>query len=309
MNDDKKENKAVNRRGFLKSIFGVGVISNSSQAEAVSPKNCSFFWCNLKTGQIGFPTGLDVPFGLPGSLAKLITAAALKEENLILPDEKLECRGKIVINNHTYSCLAPHGLVDLVHAIGLSCNIYFVQAASRLTTKTFLHYAQLFGLADSVTEHEKFKFPDINTSHYTYSIDQYATGLADDLEPNALQLMRMAALIAQEGHCVHLHSAEEKQKEKMYQTHLAKGTWITLQQSMRMADRLGTGKNLDAKDSLHLAIKTGTAPHGKKFQSWIIGYFPYESPRYAFCLRSQEGTSLESAVPSARHWLLSQPWP
>jgi cell division protein FtsI/penicillin-binding protein 2 len=84
---------------------------------------------------------------------------------------------------------------------------------------------------------------------------------------------------------------------------------MILQQGMRICGREGTAKSLDIEDKLKGAFKTGTSPHGKAWQSWIVGYFPYHQPRYAFALRSSAGTSIEAAVPEAHKFLLAHEWP
>jgi cell division protein FtsI/penicillin-binding protein 2 len=82
-----------------------------------------------------------------------------------------------------------------------------------------------------------------------------------------------------------------------------------LQQGMQLAVRLGTAKQLDVENRMRIAAKTGTTPHGKTFQSWITGYFPYDKPRHAFVLRSSVGTSQDQAVPLAHKFLFATQWP
>jgi penicillin-binding protein 2 len=45
---------------------------------------------------------------------------------------------------------------------------------------------------------------------------------------------------------------------------------------------------------VEVAAKTGTAQLGiskSRVNSWIIGFFPYENPKYAFTLRMESGPS------------------
>jgi cell division protein FtsI/penicillin-binding protein 2 len=71
----------------------------------------------------------------------------------------------------------------------------------------------------------------------------------------------------------------------------------------------GTAAKLDPENKMHIAAKTGTSPDGNKFQSWIIGYFPTDNPKHAFCLNSLAGNSQEAAVPQAHKFLFATTWP
>jgi len=90
---------------------------------------------------------------------------------------------------------------------------------------------------------------------------------------------------------------------------LGEGTWNQLVNGMEWAVKEGTAKKLDPENKLHLAAKTGTSKHGAKYHSWVTGFFPVNSPRYAFCVISPSGTSMEAAVPVARECLFSITWP
>jgi cell division protein FtsI/penicillin-binding protein 2 len=309
MSETPQENpKDIGRRRFLKSLFGLGTaVSERQGAEAARmAPGTAIFWANLKNGQIGFPTGMTVPSGQPGSIMKLVTAAALREGGFFQGDDHLECRGKLVVHGHTFSCLYPHGNVDLTKAIGLSCNIFFAQAAQKIGAGAIIEYARLLGLNEPVGGYGAGSFPEAAEADAA----MYALGLAPDLKPNALQIMRLAVLVALRGEGLALHNpGETSGQEKPFAAKLHSGTWACLEQGMRIAVREGTGKKLDPEDKLHLAVKTGTVPHGTKFESWAIGYFAYDNPRYAFCVRAPAGTSQEQAIPDARSFLFSTEWP
>lgn len=309
---DEQNQAGVGRRQFIRSIFGLGTGSvaeeaNASPAEKKIADRGKFFWTDLKTGQIGFPCGPSVPQGSPGSIMKLVSAAALTDAHLLPQDRKFECRGSIKIKSQKFTCLAPHGSLDLVQALGLSCNVYFAQAAQAMSPKVFLEYAKRFGLDKPVGGFPIGKFPEQGLKE---SLENYALGLAADLQPSALQIMRIAALVAKEGQIPYLHSAESPDPAaKPFELHLSERTWHVLQQGMQIAARQGTGKNLDPENKMRIAIKTGTTPHGNTFQSWVCGYFPWDAPRYAFVLRAFSGTSQEGAVPQARSFLFASEWP
>ncbi len=306
------EKSVLGRRHFLRSLFGLGTVFDSlPAAEAkkpvVSPGSFRFFWADLRTGQMGFPSGQVIPEGMPGSVMKLVTAAALLESRTLKPDDKFECTGTYVCSaRESVHCLYPHGMIDLPHALGLSCNDYFAHAAKHLSANVLLQYGRDFGLDQFVGSFAGGKFP----SHPEHPAWKYALGLAPDVQPTALQIMRMAGLVANKGTVPYLHSAEEPDAKGIpFELKLSSGTFTVLREGMEMACRQGTGKKLDPSNKLHVALKTGTTPHGQAFQSWVTGYFPWDSPRYAFCLRSQAGTSYEQAIPALKGYLFGTDWP
>lgn len=307
-----KRPQTLDRRHFLRSLFGLGTALDSLPVEAkpparYQPESFRFFWSDLRTGQMGFPCGQVVPKGQPGSVMKLVAASALLETRTLQPETKFECKGTYHCSAHeAVHCLYPHGMVDLPHALGLSCNIYFAQAAKHLSPNVLIQYARDFGLDQPVGSFEGGVFP-VHPAHPSW---QYVLGLSSDLQPSALQIMRMSALVATRGNVPYLHSAEEPDaKGRPFECHLSGGTFAVLQDGMEMACRQGTGKKLDPHNKLKVALKTGTAPYGKAFQSWVTGYFPWDHPRYAFCLRSLAGTSYDQAIPALKNYLFGTEWP
>ncbi len=297
---------STGRRQFLKSLLGVGSVLEASPVSAQRQTGGAFYWADLRTGQIGFPTGTSVKSGLPGSLMKVVAAAVLRERHILPANQTYECNGRIVLHKRTYTCQVAHGPMSLTEALAFSCNVFFAQAADLLTPQLFLDCAARFGLKEQVAGFPSGPAP-LKPEHDAQS---YVLGLAPDLQPQGLQLLRMAALVATHGLVPHLHSAEQPDPEgKPFKLELDDSAWSVLSQGMQLASREGTAKGLDPSNRLRVAAKTGTAPHGKTFQSWIVGYFPYDSPRYAFCARAYEGTSQDAAVPLAQKYLLSREWP
>lgn len=298
---------SIGRRGFIKSLFGLGatvIEKTEADADARTRTGACIVWADLHTGFIGFPTGVGLRRGLPGSVMKLIAAAAMVEDGLVNPNERFDCKGHIDVNGKTFHCMFPHGHVDLTKAIAVSCNCYFIHNSHHVSTAQFLSFAKRLGLADLVGKIESGPFPE--ESHdpsYTFVI-----GLNETMQPSVVQLARLAALIATKGQLPYLHSADDMEPGEPFHATLKDATWHRLQQGMEMVVREGTAKKLDPENRMHIAAKTGTSEHGKKFQSCVIGYFPYTQPRNAFCVWAPTGTSQEAAVPEAHQFLFSTKW-
>jgi cell division protein FtsI/penicillin-binding protein 2 len=308
---DRPEKIEIGRRVFMRSVFGLGTLK-ATEGSAIARQSVAFFWCNIKNGQVGFPTGFSVPHERPGSIMKLVAAAALLEEGLFSPNQELECTGTYRVGREDVHCQKAHGKIDIVKALGFSCNVFFARATHHLTSRAFLAQARALGLASGCAGRPAGPFPA--DERLPDSSLHYVLGLAEDLKPSSLALLRLAALIAvgAGGILPVLHSAEDfelKEKESPFKNPLSNHTNEILQHGMRLCAREGTARKLDQSDNLKLAVKTGTTPHGNKFQSLLIGYFPIDDPRHAICLVSPSGTSQDSAVPKAREFLTATTWP
>ncbi len=84
----------------------------------------------------------------PGSVFKIITAAAALEEHLTSRNSTYNCPGYIVVAGHHYDCHkhSGHGTQTLEQAISNSCNPAFITLGSLLGSNTFSKYFEAFGL-------------------------------------------------------------------------------------------------------------------------------------------------------------------
>lgn len=306
------------RRKFLKSMFGLGgafEVAQGEPAEAAGPSVTRvpgggiFFWGDLKNGNVGFPSGLKVPHTRPGSVMKLVTAACLLEEGLFNPNETAECRGTVVIGNDSFHCGEAHGVLDIEQAIAKSCNVFFAKSMKKTGPAAIIEYAKKFGFDTPVAGFKCGAFP----AKAKFPAAIYALGLADDLQPNALQLLRLAAIFANNGNVPALKNAgmldADDGSMKPFTVELKEMTLRHIRNGMVMACQIGTAAALDPDHKMKIAAKTGTVARGKKFESWITGYFPHDNPKHAFCLYAPVGTSHDSAVPQAREQLHAVTWP
>ncbi|MBN9396413.1 MAG: hypothetical protein J0H83_14280 [Candidatus Melainabacteria bacterium] len=312
----------INRRGFIRSIFSLGSLLPQSVQDAEASKgheqkgagksvDFSYFWSDLKTGQVGFPSGLIVPRTQPGSVMKIVTAACLIDDLHHNQNETHECTGTAVIGRHKIHCQHAHGKIALVDALGMSCNIYFALASQKLSMHMLLDKARAFGLDRACAGTPAGSFPQTRDGAPSLT---YALGLAPDLEPNLLQLMRLAALVglAPGAALPILHSAENLDlipKEQALKSPLTERSHGLIVEGMRLAARKGTARKLDPEDQLHVAVKTGTVPHGARFQSCAVGFFPIDKPRHAFAIFAPAGTSQDAAIPRLHQFLFSTTWP
>jgi penicillin-binding protein 2 len=84
----------------------------------------------------------------PGSVFKIIVAAAGLQEGSLTPVERVSCNGEFHLGAWTFKDWKHegHGVVDLHRAIAQSCNVYFYQAGLKVGGSVIARYASAFGL-------------------------------------------------------------------------------------------------------------------------------------------------------------------
>jgi penicillin-binding protein 2 len=84
----------------------------------------------------------------PGSIFKVIVAAAGLQEGSLTPMDRTYCNGQFHMGGWTFKDWKEggHGHVDLRASLVHSCNIFFYQAGLRVGPSALARYAQAFGL-------------------------------------------------------------------------------------------------------------------------------------------------------------------
>jgi penicillin-binding protein 2 len=96
----------------------------------------------------------------PGSIFKIVVAAAALEEGVVIPKEKIHCTGRYEFGDRVFRDWKDegHGTVDLHKALVESCDVYFYQTGLAVGIDQLAAYAQGFGLGSPTgieLEHEK----------------------------------------------------------------------------------------------------------------------------------------------------------
>ncbi len=88
----------------------------------------------------------------PGSIYKVITAAAALEEGLMHPQDTLTCPGyyEYGMQRRRFHCWkhSGHGVVTITEALASSCDVYFYKVGEKLGIDTLAEYAKMFGLGE-----------------------------------------------------------------------------------------------------------------------------------------------------------------
>ncbi|WP_152391780.1 peptidoglycan D,D-transpeptidase FtsI family protein [Paenibacillus guangzhouensis] len=261
---------------------------------------------------------------VPGSIYKVVTAAAALETIPGIERATFECHGEY--GKYGFSCWKKdgHGLISLEEGFAKSCNIVFATIGEHMKAETLTRYASMLGLSRTVGWQSE-RWMDI--AHFNQldgeeagrvfaakQIDggvmvQSAVGQRDVLV-SPLQAANLVVTLLNNGE-VH---APRLVKEIRYANgqlltsvpkHLSPSPYGSIRPDtthhlMHWMEEVvtdGTGTALK-RSKWKLAGKSGTAQvkkHGHTTNNhWFIGYGPVTSPRYAVAIVSENKPTIGS---------------
>jgi penicillin-binding protein 2 len=253
----------------------------------------------------------------PGSIVKPFLGYGALVENVILPLKVIFSNGSISIPNPYFpdkkSVFKDHGsfgYVDMRKAIAVSSDVYFYEIGGGFESQKGLgivnidKYAKIFGIGEKTginlngEKDGNVPTPEWKTKTFKGDIwrvgDTYNTAIGQyGFQVTPVQMTRAVAGIANMGtiytpHITLTDPTFESQKEVV---DVNKEMMKVIHEGMRMAVTEGTATALNLPQ-IKVAAKSGTAQVGlgnTNTNSWIIGFFPYENPKYAFALVMERG--------------------
>lgn len=255
----------------------------------------------------------------PGSVVKPFIALAALEEGVITPQKTILSTGSITIPN-PYDPSLPsvfrdwkaHGWVTMRQALAVSSDVYFYAVGGGFEDQPGLgiaaieRYMRLFGFgsesgveleaeAQGIVPNPSWK-AEVFDGERWFLGNTYHTAIGQyGFQVSVLQLARAFAALANDGVLVtpSVLKGEPHLEERLMldQSHID-----VVKEGMRLAVTEGTAAALNLP-GVTVAAKTGTAEVGaqKEFiNSVIVGFFPYENPRYSFAIvmeRAKAGTT------------------
>lgn len=252
----------------------------------------------------------------PGSTVKPFMALAALQEGIISPYKQIESKGSITIKNPyggadtVFRDWKAHGYTDMREAIAVSSDVYFYTIGGGFADQKGLgiakidEYLKIFGFAERTgidlpseskgiipTPEWKLKTFDeewrLGNTYHT-SIGQYGS------QVTPIQLVRSVASIANGGrlvvpHLVQTITPRVEAVETKYT--VSKEDLRVIQEGMRQTVVSGSSPVLQ-QAGFPVAAKSGTAEIGirkGRVNSWMTGFFPYQSPKYAFVIVLENG--------------------
>lgn len=252
----------------------------------------------------------------PGSIFKIVVAAAAIEHNLTSKFDLFDCNKNLYGDGDEPRQL---GLLTFEESFSQSCNYTFSYLANELLKldKQILHkYAKKLGLLQYVgwvddvyrlenvahfpeEQHSKLTEDETDIGDY-YAIAQTAIG-QKNVRLTPIAVANMLATIARGGEKLQVRAAEKIKyengttvvefpiKRSNNEERISTYTAMRLQQLLRSVVKLekGTAHNALHESSYSVAGKTGTAEKGvnkKEMTHWFAGYFPADNPKYVMVI-------------------------
>ncbi len=272
----------------------------------------------------------------PGSVFKVLSAAAFLQSGRLDPSEHVYCQG-FLDNPDAFRCYHSlvHGDVDLADALARSCNVYFFTAARRIGPDPIYEWGRRFGFGQPTgidLPHENsgsFPVPAVPGRRPAKASGE-ALGLAIGqarLTATPLQIVRMMAAVANGGRLVTPHLVESfgptvvetgvvqaaasedlSPPEPHVIFGLSPATLRAIDRGLKrvVADPRGTGYKTVRIREMAIAGKTGTAETGggREDHAWFAGYVPADRPKIAFVVVLEHaGSGGHAAGPVAREFV------
>lgn len=252
----------------------------------------------------------------PGSIVKPVEAAGALTDGVITPGFTIYDPGYLSIPN-PYDPSHPNifkdwkaiGTEDLRRAIAYSSDVYFYTvgggygSTKGLGIDRLKFWYQTFGFTkptgielpreaagfvpDPAWKQQKFNEKwNIGDTYHT-AIGQYA------MQVTPLEAARAIAAVANNGKLMKptILANQAPQGESIA---VSPAALQVVREGMRMGATEGTSVGLSDLSFVHVAGKTGTAQlgfHNEFYNSWAVGFFPYEHPKYVYVVVMEHGPS------------------
>lgn len=263
----------------------------------------------------------------PGSIFKMIPAAAGLEEGIITCDEKYFCSGRYFYGDRFFRCWNQygHGNIDIKQALVESCDVYFYKLGVKLGVDKLADYSRLFGLGSKtgieieneeagIVPDSKWKMKRFGRSWQGGETLSVIIGQGYNLV-TPLQMAVMTSAFANGGSLVKPFLVKKIVDSK---GHTVKESAGSVKKDLGIDEKYlevinegldlvvnspsGTGYSIKS-DKIKIAGKTGTAQvvssekykmsKGKRKKwlphAWFIAFAPVENPKIAVAVLVEHG--------------------
>ncbi len=290
--------------------YDPGVITDGSDDALIT----SYFQDQRKPFLNRFVSGLYSP----GSIVKPFIAIGALNEGIITPSTTVLSTGEIKVPNPYDPELSTtfkdwkeggHGVTDVRKALAESVNTFFYAISGGYKGQKGMgiakieEYIRLFDIGDKTNTDiggevsgtvpsPEWKKRIFNGEAWRLG-DTYHTAIGQyGFQVTPAEMLRAISAIANDGTLVTPHVVMNTEPYlKHIEKNLPAEDYEVIREGLRSVITEGTGQVLNVP-YVHLAGKTGTAQAGvgnKYINSWTIGFFPYEDPKYAYVLLMEKG--------------------
>ena len=248
----------------------------------------------------------------PGSVFKLVVAAAALEKGVARPQDSFFDKGYIDVNSIIFRGWdykkGPRGNITFTEALAYSSNPVFIEVGLKLGAETLINYARKLGFG----KQSGICLPGETAGNLPDASEVFAADLANlsigqgTLEASPLQIVSMVSTIANGGilrqpvlvsRIINDNgSITVLPPGRLPERVLSAPVAAQLREMMKAVTSYGTGAAAQI-DNFGAAGKTGSAETGRSEQgqginhAWFAGFAPAGNPRYAAVIFIEEGMS------------------
>lgn len=273
----------------------------------------------------------------PGSIFKIITAAAALQADKKLADFEINCRGEEKFGHSIIHCYdgKSHGNVDMNSAFAKSCNVYFSELGVKVGADKLIDMANAFGFNKDIglsLEYSQSKFP-LTENAEEMEIVETAFGQGKTLVTPLFMAMVTSA-VANNGMMMQPYVVDHSLTPSGGVRNRTLPVKLNQAISPELAEELktlmcgvvengtatraafsvsGTAGNYDKNESgasvskgaysgeIKVAGKTGTAenPQGDD-HAWFVAFAPADDPKIAVAVLLENAGKGSNAIPAAR---------
>lgn len=246
----------------------------------------------------------------PGSVFKIVTAAAAIEEGCIGLGEAFVCHGYARVGSLRFDCASVerggHGVITFREALAESCNSVFIEVGQRVGAERLSRYAHLFGFGRTTGAVASGESPGHLPDHRGMAAGDLANMSIGQwrLTATPLQVAQAMTAVVNGGRMLPATLVKEVADARGLAVEvfprprpvrvMSASTAAWLRRALLDATRIGGASAAFVEDA-GSAGKTGSAETGRKvdgksvLHAWFVGYAPAYAPRYIICTFVEEG--------------------
>ncbi|KPU44042.1 stage V sporulation protein D [Oxobacter pfennigii] len=239
----------------------------------------------------------------PGSIFKVITAAAALSEGVVSDKDRFTCTGSMIVGDRRIKCWRTkgHGTQDFAQILQNSCNIGFMTLGERLGKEKMYKYIEAFGFGtptniDVTFEEGGYKRPVSKMGPVELANLSFGQGIT----VTPIQMATVFSIIANDGKMMEPHLVKKIQsvdkdgniiekketQPKMVRQVISPEVAKQLRGYLEKVISVGGGKKAYV-EGYSIAGKTGTAQKAEggryasgKYVASFVGMAPADNPKY-----------------------------
>ena len=263
----------------------------------------------------------------PGSVFKMVMAAAGLTEGVITPQDGVFCNGAKTFYRRPFHCwkAGGHGFMNLESALKNSCDVYFYDLGQKLGIERIARYARLFDFGTptgiDLDGEKRGLVPDGAWSvrerqHPWYPGETISVAIGQGaLLATPLQMATMAAAFANGGLLVTPHLVRGDDRHPPRRIALAPAVFEPIRRGLwKVVNDQGTGASARVA-GVEIAGKTGTVqvvahtayedsnlrPYAERNHAWFASFAPFVNPTVVIVVFLEHGgQGSRAAAPIAK---------